>query len=362
MENILEYSIQTDKYIRVDSFIQFIQSSGVSYIIDHYERIMGYVGPFDSAFEYLYTECDIKFFLKEKIFYNLKTCAYQSRMLEKVLHLYVYDMDEKERNSFFEKNTCQLLEIVPISSLFVLLEYKNMNVLFYNKLATKIRENKRQYLENIFVRYFPYIKKSRYSDVIFSSLILLIDEILEYEKLDYIDIDILQSGSFSGAFQIGSKVFKCSNRRETYSIPYHPRILQPLIRVDLSTLTPGIEKSGFLSVTEFVDTNTPISLEELYQVYKEFRHDGYIWGDVKKENVGILMRANTKYWDRDLGDHLGIVKDESVPEKILDQGEIVVLDDDYIYYENDPDIILIGELTDQFENRYQEERKNTVHL
>ena len=60
-------------------------------------------------------------------------------------------------------------------------------------------------------------------------------------------------------------------------------------------MTPGIEKSGFLSVTEFVDTNTPISLEELYQVYKEFRHDGYIWGDVKKENVGILMRANTKY-------------------------------------------------------------------
>ena len=152
---------------------------------------------------------------------------------------------------------------------------------------------------------------------------------------------------------------KVGKERNSYKIPYHKRILQPLIRVDLSEFSKT--NKGTLEVAEKVDTNIKVSEEELYEIYKELRDNGIIWTDTKQRNVGKLLKDNRRYWNKSLGQSkkaVGYREDEEfdLNEEVLRKGELVILDSDYIFLENDPHIQWGNPLATQFEERYQLEK------
>lgn len=82
--------------------------------------------------------------------------------------------------------------------------------------------------------------------------------------------------------------------------------------------------------------------KELYKLWLELRKDGIIWTDPKIENIGILKKANKVYRNSTIKnssivEDTDYVADEAVgftgkrEKKILDAGEVVVIDLDHIY-------------------------------
>ena len=126
------------------------------------------------------------------------------------------------------------------------------------------------------------------------TLTIMIDELLQDENQRYIDIQYLKSGQFSQAYRIGEKVIKIGMPRETYYIPNHRRILQPLVRKEFKEKE---RNNRVFACAEIVDLVNPLRPEDwkeetLYQVYKDLREDGLVWTDIKYDNLGRLRRKN----------------------------------------------------------------------
>lgn len=154
---------------------------------------------------------------------------------------------------------------------------------------------------------------------------------------------------------IGDKVIKLGDR-VTKSFPNNPYIVAPLLRKEFKIN----DEKCFAEVTERVDTNLKASEEELYQLFKNLRNLGLKWTDIKAANVGRLKRKNVIHWQENLSpteEVLGL--DTKRGTKILEEGDLVVLDADFIYDENDLNINYANNrpLYDEFEKRYQREKR-----
>ena len=111
---------------------------------------------------------------------------------------------------------------------------------------------------------------------------------------------------------------------------------------------------------EKVDTNiNDITKEEIYKLYKNIREIGLIWTDVKIDNVGRLIKDNKIYWYENItpsDETLEFTK--TIGNHQLKKGELIVLDGDYIYNENDHNInSKMSNLQTEFEKTYQKELK-----
>lgn len=116
----------------------------------------------------------------------------------------------------------------------------------------------------------------------------------------------------------------------------------------------------FFEVIEKVDTNiNDITKEEIYKLYKNIREIGLIWTDVKIDNVGRLIKDNKIYWYENItpsDETLEFTK--TIGNYQLKKGELIVLDGDYIYNENDHNInSKMSNLQTEFEKTYQKELK-----
>ena len=186
-------------------------------------------------------------------------------------------------------------------------------------------------------------------------------ELLEKQKLSVKDIKLLGQGENCKVFKVGKFVFKLGKTRNTIQIPYHRRILQPLIRQETNPEGKNNEQNNmFIEIQEEVDKKWYKDMEEdqieeeLYKIYKEMRKDGIVWTDIKKENVGRLTRPNKPIYMEDALE--GNVDDENslkvekkplefsdfatsiedrVEEKCLQTGELVIIDTDFIFKEAD---------------------------
>ena len=188
----------------------------------------------------------------------------------------------------------------------------------------------------------------------------LYKELMDKQGILITDIDILNPGEFCKVYKIGSFLLKIGDTRETKTIPYHRRILQPIVRQDTN---PNNENNLYIEIQNVVDNNWYIGKseeeieEELYQIYKEMRKDGIVWTDLKKENVGRLIKPNrTNYYTEtlvgDINDEKSLrvveteleVNDEAVgiierkQEDCLQSGDLVILDSDYIFKAEDIDL------------------------
>ena len=205
----------------------------------------------------------------------------------------------------------------------------------------------------------------------------LLNELMQNEHVTPYDIRYLNRGSYSKVYQIGEKVLKIGWEPEHHIVPKnHRRLIQPLIRKrDLFSNESG--RDFYIEISEMCDMSQKPSKEELYEVFKELREDGLLWTDAFEGNVGRLKKANKPHYRRigeykedgtiewgsfsSAGSAQGLGKnDESInDQKVLGEGELVVIDLDFIFDVNDPKISWPkGRYSHEFEQRYQEEMGN----
>ena len=201
-------------------------------------------------------------------------------------------------------------------------------------------------------------------DIISESISIIIDELKNNENINYEDICILsKNGAYSVVYQIGDKVFKIGRRREVFVKQNNKRFLCPLYREEILD-KDNVDYLFCIEITEVVDTKN-ISKEDVYFIYKELRDCGLVWTDCKEENVGRLLKDNKVYFDGiDKVDNnsTGYINDN---EEVLKAGELVVIDNDYVFEEeeffknrnlyDDPP----SDYFYEFEERYQREKRKT---
>ena len=197
------------------------------------------------------------------------------------------------------------------------------------------------------------------------TIVRMVEELLESEGVDYVDIKYLDSGSSSTVYEIGDKVLKIGAVRNVYNMPNHPRILQPLIRLNLidekwdNTEFACVEIMDKVKRIEYEATH----LEQLYQIYKELRDAGIVWTDARPTNLGRLLKRNIPTLNGEEMDvepnSVGFINGKN--EETLDEGELVILDTDYIYPVDSPDIYWPNnEYYQLLERRWQQEKQAEI--
>lgn len=296
---------------------------------------------------------ELEMFIEDK-FFDILEYSYDY-VIDDILKIdYKFDVLEKINNNFkkvLEK--CNIKKLMYINSKFNLTDenrkllnetYSNNEIEFI-KMLFHIEDNKSLNLN------YEKEKKSSY-DI----LKMIVDEILKNENKELVDIKELGSGNYSSVIQIGDKVMKVGIGRNTFDIPNSKYILQPILRrnfKDISDVNITVE------VSDRVDTKISISSEGLYQFYKKIREEGIIWADANFSNLGMLLKDNKIYWNNNISDFpeaRGLVGENNV---VLKKGEYVILDTDFIYRENDENIIWGNETARGFEERYKEELKKS---
>ena len=237
-------------------------------------------------------------------------------------------------------------------NLYSLMNFVKDNPSAHSKVKDYINNNPEKAINSIFceINKCVEIKDTTLREVV--KLIIL--DVLKNENVKLSDITY-NGGGLSRVLLIGNKVIKIGNR-DTKSFPNNPYIISPLLRKELKSNG----ESCFVEVTERVDTNNKVSKEELYQLFKNLRNLNLVWTDIKEGNVGRLKKENIIHWRQNLNptdEVLGL--DVKRSETVLKEGDLVILDADFIYDENDSNINYTNnkDIYDEFEKRYQREIK-----
>lgn len=289
-----------------------------------------------------------KFIIERKFFRILNEASLFE--MKNLLNLeYYFDID-----NIINDNFDYLLETFNIDKL-ILLNYKiKLNKENKNKLNNIFNENIICFIDALFNYNLIYIcEEEKAKNKVIDIIRLIIDELIVSENVNLADIKKLQSGSYSKVIQIGNKILKVGIERKTFNIPNSKYILKPIIRKNLREISsiPVV-----IEVSEKVDTNVKLDNDKLYEFYEKLRNNGIIYGDLKNENIGILLKDNKIYYNNISYDYKnrGFLND---CYDILEKGNIVIIDLDYIYLEDDKDIEYPSSLSKQFEERYLDENK-----
>ncbi len=199
----------------------------------------------------------------------------------------------------------------------------------------------------------------------------LIYKIAEQENVTLSDIEDAGSGQYSDCMKIGTTILKFGKNRILEDLPVHRRILQPKLRINIpqnynEQIDQGTLKPDDLIAIECqdeVDTkwdeNMPDNQknEFLYSIYKDLRNSGFIWTDIKPENVGRLLKPNIINYTVTDSNGEAVQAQTSLPV-----GEFVIFDTDRIYEKDKlPEFKNVGLLHspsyEQFEERYNNEQK-----
>lgn len=237
-------------------------------------------------------------------------------------------------------------------NLYSLMKFVKDNPSAYSKVKDYIDNNPEKAINSIFCE---INKRVKIEDTTLKEVVkLIILDVLKNENVKLSDITY-NGGGLSSVLLIGNKVIKIGDRA-TKSFPNNPYIISPLLRKKLEFNG----ESCFVEVTERVDTSKKASKEELYQLFKKLRNLNLTWTDIKEDNVGRLKKENIIHWRQNLNPTDGVLGlDVKRGETILKEGDLVILDADFIYDENDPNINYINNknIYDEFEKRYQSEIK-----
>lgn len=245
------------------------------------------------------------------------------------------------------------------------------NIIDIKRLMELKREDKFVSKINAYIDNNPYIMVNSIIDILKTKILnnkkinfnkyrsfifLLLDEISKNESTSISSTEFIGTGGYSAVFAIKTKVIKIGIERKTPHFPNNPYILKTLLRKTITIDNIPI----FFEVTEKVDTNiNDITKEEIYKLYKNIREIGLIWTDVKIDNVGRLIKDNKIYWYENItpsDETLEFTK--TIGNHQLKKGELIVLDGDYIYNENDHNInSKMSNLQTEFEKTYQKELK-----
>ena len=164
----------------------------------------------------------------------------------------------------------------------------------------------------------------------------LIKDVMRIEKANISDMNI-NNGAFSRVLIIKDKVVK-SGKKNTKKIPYHKRLLHPLVKQTIKKLNND-EDFDYIEVYERTD-DIPWSFnnkEIIYPIFKEMLDDGILCGDPSLDNFGKLIKPNKIYCDAETNGefiaNLESVDLYGVPDysEVLDMGDLVIRDLDIVY-------------------------------
>lgn len=199
----------------------------------------------------------------------------------------------------------------------------------------------------------------------------LISKIAEQENIRLSDIEDAGNGQYSDCMKIGTTILKFGKNRILEDLPAHKRILQPKLRINIPQNYNEQIEQGTLKPDDLIaiecqdevdtkwDENMPDNQknEILYSIYKDLRNSGFIWTDIKPENVGRLLKPNIINYTVTDSNGEAVQAQTSLPV-----GEFVIFDTDRIYEKDKlPEFKNVGLLHspsyEQFEERYNNEQK-----
>ena len=123
---------------------------------------------------------------------------------------------------------------------------------------------------------------------------ILITEIAKAQGLESLDIENAGKGAYSTNFKIGEFILKIGQIRETRRIPYHKRIMQPIIRQETN---PGNRNNLCVELQNVGDPNWYDHMseeeikEELYKIYSELRDERYLLDRCKKRKCSKIIKT-----------------------------------------------------------------------
>lgn len=284
-----------------------------------------------------------------------------------------------------DSTMCSVILFISNNKEYINIVYDNIDVILNNRnvdlfeLRDLVLDNKEMYLktkekidsngkENINRLVTGLFKKklieSNMSDnekdllnTVIEIIYFIIDDLCKYENVSVSNLNFLGSGSFFKVYSIGDKVIKIGSNRGTKKFINNPYVNAMLLRKEFS-ITDNF--SIFVEVSERVDTKSIINEEEMYDLYKKVRKLHLIWVDVEPRNVGRLLKDNKVHWRENLP-----LTDERLElntyrgNDTLKKGDIVIIDNDFIYDENNKDKINYSTpLQRKFEARYLSENTN----
>lgn len=193
-----------------------------------------------------------------------------------------------------------------------------------------IKTKEKSYLINYDILFnFLHLKDNRSKKQIIKLVNIIINELIEHEKTTEIKF-ISDIGTTSLVWQIGTKILKIGVPRRDNTIPYHHRILQPLINQDILINN----KSIHIEVTEQVETlNCNTIPQQVFLIIDEFEEAGLTIYDICVENFGILLKDNKIHFNQinfKTSNSVSSCIQYNNSNYILPSGELVLLDLDML--------------------------------
>lgn len=320
-------------------------------IADNFPAIMSYArrGNIDSFIDTLYSRKSMKPFLEreETLKYILDNVYFDD------FELIINNSSIKEKaQNFIHNNFDYIIENYPIKKIVPIYEHVKLDQTELAKVDAYFNEKKQEFLSETLTKTLSLNGNvdQKQLKTLLGVVTKIVDNTLLKENCKITDIQILLSGSYSNVLRIGDTIIKVGIPRKTFNIPNDKRILQPHLRMDLSDRF-GIEAT--IEVSDRVDTDISLSEDELYVIYKDMRDRGIVCGDFKYDNIGKLLKPNIPRNKQSNG-MIGEVSE------ILNPGDYVIIDTDFIYREDDPNLNLSSNLSSKFESRYKKEQKKEV--
>lgn len=309
-----------------------------------------------------------------KRFYDILDLVRGSEKNFRGYTVYNFLMDFRDNNpvneAFIQENAIRIVEEAPINELLEIKELlKARNNLVDDAINQTLENNKAKIAKQILGQSVENrLDKNKYmkehlEEYYTPTVLRMLDEILEDQHKRWIDIKELIGGAYSSVFQIGEKIFKVGRKRETYEIPYSKRILQPLTRTNFDVNGKVI---ACAEICPRVKLDFDGDKEQiLYELWKALFEEGIMWSDPKVENMGQLLEDNVTTLN---GEEIKVdakavgFKDVEgfIPKgDPLEKGMFVVIDTDFIYKANDPNIVMFRKAK-EFQWRYNREKQEEI--
>lgn len=185
------------------------------------------------------------------------------------------------------------------------------------------------------IAYSLYTKRTWFQTEKSEILKDLLVDITREENVSILDIEELAQRGYATVFKLGQKVIKVGNERICPIIPDNSRLLIPDFR--------GRIGSAFIEINDFVEGVGEASRKELCDTYKEIRLQTVKWIDPTSENAGIadkriIASIKKKRATKNLAE-LGIARNEDAFSEGLKVGDLIVIDLDHLFWEDETDKI-----------------------
>lgn len=272
-----------------------------------------------------------KLIIQNKIYWNNLNFIFDYFGYDDALKTFKVLIANDNNNLFYNLTENEFLNVLNnCLNLIELREIIKNNENFHRLYYEYINKNPDKIILEMIIKGFRTdlkdIEKDLDEEKIFDMLKLILSELLENENLNYSDIQLLGQGEFSMVYSVGSKVIKIGIPRDTFKIDNNKRFLKPVFRREIEG---SKEVLGCIEITEKVDTKN-ITEEDVQFIYNELRDSGYFWFDPRKENLGRLLKSNKVHY-KNLDPVMSAVNYNTECIEVLEAGELVIIDNDYIY-------------------------------